>query len=85
MAFDRKQQIRFIHAASVVDDADETSSAVLDGDVDPFGAGVERVFDELLHGGARPLDHLTGGDAVDQDRVEATDGHGESRREGSLL
>ena len=85
MAFDRKQQIRLIHAAAVIDDADESSSAVLDGDVDLFGAGVERVFDELLHGGARPFDHLASGDAVDQNRVEATDGHGELRKQGPPL
>ena len=30
--------------------------------------GVERVFEQFLDGGARPLDHLAGGDAVGQNR-----------------
>ena len=37
-------------------------------------AGVERVLDEFLDDRRRPLDHLAGGDAVDQDGIEAADG-----------
>ena len=85
VTLDREQKIRFIHAAAVVDDADQSPAAVLDRDVDFFRARVERVFDELLHGGARPLDHLAGGDAVDQNRVEATDGHDESSARRSAI
>ena len=39
-------------------------------------AGVERVFDELLHDARRPLDHLAGGDAVDGGFGQLADGHG---------
>ena len=35
-------------------------------DRDPRGAGVERVLDQLLDRGGRPLDHLAGGDAIHQ-------------------
>ena len=37
--------------------------------------GVERVFDQLLDGGAWPLDHFAGGDAVDKDGIETANGH----------
>ena len=65
-----------VHAAAVVDDANELAAAFLDGDVDARRAGVERVLDQLLHRRGRPLDHLAGGDAVDEDGIEAADGHG---------
>jgi hypothetical protein len=38
-------------------------------------AGVERVFDQLLHGARRTLHHLAGGDAVDDGLGELADGH----------
>ena len=44
------------------------------------GAGVERVLDQLLDRRRRPLDHLAGGDAVDEQRIEAADWHGNSLR-----
>ena len=47
--------------------------ARFDGDVDAPRAGVERVLDQLLHRRSRPLDHFAGGDAVDQQRIEAAD------------
>ena len=36
-------------------------------------AGVDRVLDQLLHDRRRPLDHLAGGDAVDERRRELLD------------
>ena len=44
-------------------------------DRDRRRAGIDGVLDEFLHGGGRPLHHLAGGDAVDEDRIEAADGH----------
>ena len=76
MALDREREIALIHAAAVVDDANELPAAVLDGDVDARRPGVERVLDQLLHGRGRPLDHLAGGDAVDEDGIETANGHG---------
>ena len=52
-------------AMAVVGDLDELEAAVLYDDVYGGGMGVEAVLDELLHGGDRPLDDLSGGDAVD--------------------
>ena len=75
VALDRERQVGGAHAGAVVDDADEAAAAGLDGDVDRAGAGVERVLDQLLDRRRRPLDHLAGGDAVDEQRVEAADGH----------
>ena len=39
-----------------------------------------RVLDQFLHGRGRPLDHLARGDAVDEDGIEAADGHGSPMR-----
>ena len=38
-------------------------------------AGVERVLDQFLDRRRRPLDHFAGGDAVDEQGIEAADGH----------
>ena len=47
-------------------------------------AGVERVLDQFLDDARRPLDHLAGGDAVDDAFGQLADGHlgtfGESAR-----
>ena len=67
---------RSVHAAAVVDDANEAPAAVFDRDVDARRAGVERVLDELLDGGRRPLDHLARGDAIDENGIETANGHG---------
>ena len=42
-------------------------------------AGIDRVLDQFLHGRGRTLDHLARRDAVDQDGIEAADGHGAFR------
>ena len=51
VALHRQRQILGVHAAAVVDDADQPAAAVLDDDLDPARAGVERVLDQLLDGG----------------------------------
>ncbi len=38
-------------------------------------AATDSILDQLLHGGGRPLDHLAGGDAIDEKGIE-TDEHG---------
>ncbi len=65
---DREAQFFGRHADAVVDHRDEGAAAFLQGHGDAPRAGVERVLDQLLHGAGRPLDHLAGGDAVDQRR-----------------
>ena len=76
MAFDRQSEIVGVHAGAVVGDADQRATARFDRDLDPPRAGVERVLDQLLDRRRRPLDDFAGGDAVDQQRIEAADGHG---------
>ena len=76
VALDRERQVALVHAASVVDDADEAFAALFDRDVDARRAGVKRVLDELLDGGRRALDHLAGGDAIDEKGIETANGHG---------
>ena len=80
VALDRKREIVGVHAGAVVGDADQRAPARFDRDVDAPRAGVERVLDQLLDRRSRPLDHFAGGDAVDQQRIEAADGHGSNRR-----
>ena len=75
VALDRELEVLRGHAGAVVDDADEPASAALDRDLDRAGAGVDRVLDQFLHRRRRTLDHLAGRDAVDEDGIEAADGH----------
>ena len=75
MALDGEREVAGVHAVAVVDDADQLSPARLDRYLDPPRAGIERVLDQLLDGRGRPLDHLAGGDAVDQHAVEELYGH----------
>ena len=75
MAIDRQRQVGARHAAAIVGDANEPPAAALGRDLDPGGAGVERVLDQLLDRAGRPLDHLAGGDAVDQGFGKLADRH----------
>ena len=83
MALDGELKIFAGHPAAIVDDANEAPPAQFDRDVDPAGAGVNRIFDELLDGGRRPLDDLARRDAIDKNRIETADLHGRDHR-GSL-
>jgi hypothetical protein len=59
-------QVVGVHADPVVADLDQLAPAVEDLDVHPGRAGIEGVFNELLHHARRPLDALAGGDPADQ-------------------
>ena len=76
MAVHRQRKVAMAHAAAVVGDADPASAAAVGEDVDPAGAGVDGVFDQFLDHAGRTLDHLAGGDAVDDLFGELADGHG---------
>ncbi len=54
------------HARAVVYDADELRPALLDGDLDPLGPGVQAVLGEFLDDAGGPFNHLAGGDFIDQ-------------------
>ena len=75
MALDREREVGARHAAAVVGDADQAAAAAVGHDLDPRRAGVERVLDQFLDHARRPLDHLAGGDAVDDGLAELADGH----------
>ena len=66
VALDREREVGPRHAGAVVGDADQPAAAAVGRDLDPRRAGVERVLDQFLDHARRPLDHLAGGDAVDQ-------------------
>ena len=79
MAFDRKRQVRSRHAFAVIGDADKPPAAAVGEYVDAAGAGIERVLDQLLDHARRALDHLAGGDAVDDRLGQLADGHAATR------
>jgi hypothetical protein len=53
----------------------------VDLDLDARAPASSGVLDQLLDGAGRPLDHLAGGDAVDDLRRQAADGHGKPATE----
>ena len=61
------------HSRAVVAHEDPPDAPAVDLDVDPGGSRVERVLDELLDRRRRPLDHLSGRDAVDDRGTEPVD------------
>jgi len=83
MALDGEVEIFRGHAAAIVDDANEAPAAQFDRDVDAAGARVERILDELLDGGGRPLDDLARRDAIDKNGIKTADGHGRVHQGGS--
>ena len=76
VAIDRQRQVGMRHAAAVIGDADPPPAAAVGEDVDPAGAGVDGVFDQFLDHARGTLDHLAGGDAVDDLFGKLADGHG---------
>jgi hypothetical protein len=75
VAVDRKREVAARHAGAVVGDADEPAPAAVGHHLDAAGAGVERVLDQLLDHARRALDHLAGGDAIDDAFGQLADGH----------
>ncbi|MNM35004.1 hypothetical protein D3C81_456660 [compost metagenome] len=80
MARQGQRQLFLVDAASVVGDGDAFHAAFFQAHRDLRGARVERVFQQLLDHGRRPLDHLAGGDLRNQlvrqglDRAAGRDG-----------
>ncbi len=60
MTLEREPRVLRLHPLAVVVDANQLLAAELDGDGDAPGAGVERVLDQLLDDGCRPLDDFAG-------------------------
>src|SRR5262249_29886151 len=76
VAFDGEREIVGVHADAVVLDKDQVRAARRHRDLDPRGASVERVLDQLLGGAGRTLDHLARGDAVDRALGKTANPHG---------
>ena len=76
MAVHRDRKIGMGHAGAVVGDADPPPPAAVGEDVDPAGAGVDRILHQFLDHAGRPLHHFAGGDAVDDGFGELADGMG---------
>ena len=65
MAGQSERQIVSPHPAAVIGHPDQRLAAIGIGNLDPPRPGIQRVFDQLLHGRGRTFDHLTRSDAVD--------------------
>src|SRR6185437_3030615 len=61
---ERELRVRAPHPMSVIRNADQRASAVLDLHTDVLRPGIEGVFDQLLRDRRRTLDHLTRRDLV---------------------
>ena len=66
MALDREREVGGIHAAAVIGDADQPRAAARKHHLDLACAGIERNLDQFLDDRRRALDHLAGGDAIDE-------------------
>jgi hypothetical protein len=62
----RETELVLSNAAAVVEHADQARATRLDFEIDAIGAGVERIFDELLHDGGRSFDDLARSYLVDE-------------------
>src|SRR6185312_2569795 len=79
MTLEREQRVVAAHAVAVIDDADELPAAGFNFHANACGAGVESVFQQLLHHRCGALDYFAGGDLVRYLVREDTDlSHGSS-------
>ena len=75
MARDGQHEFAGGDPRAIVADADQAYAAFFEVDVDPRGAGIERVLDEFLDHGGRTLDDLAGRDLVDEGVGKLADAH----------
>ncbi|MDH8666070.1 hypothetical protein QIH52_26930, partial [Klebsiella pneumoniae] len=61
-----------------VGDGDAAASATFGENIDARRAGIDGILHQFLHRTRGPLNHLAGGDAVDDLNGELADGHGNS-------
>ena len=76
MALDGQRQLIARQAVAIVGHQDAGEAAAVGLDFQARSPGVQGVLHQLLDRAGRPLDHLAGGDAVDQLHGQAMDGHG---------
>jgi hypothetical protein len=74
VAGERQRQLVAGDAAAVVADRHAAHAAVLDAHLDALRARVDRVLEQLLDHRGGTLDHLAGGDLVDQRAGQQADG-----------
>ncbi len=65
MAFHTQFEIGTGHALAVVADTNQPPAAPVRQNIDAPRTRVERVLDQFLDDACRPLDHLAGGDTID--------------------
>ena len=88
MPLHRQHQFGRRHAQAIVGHGDQATAAIAQRHFDTLRPGIDGVFHQLLHRRGRPLDHLAGGDPVDEiGRKNANwhDGRPANLREGGEL
>ena len=70
---DGQQDVVGVDSFSVVDDPDPLAASLFDLDINPGRQGIDAVLQQFLDHARRPLDHLAGGDLVDDPVVELLD------------
>ena len=73
MSAEARQSVLAHHAFTVVGDANQLASAVLNLDQNTRRTGIQRILDEFLYDRTRPLDNLTGRNLVGQVRRQTVD------------
>jgi len=73
VALEGQGQVTKGNAVAVVLDGQQSKAAILHGNCDLGGPGVQGVFHQFLHDRTGSLDHLTGRDSVDGAAVENPD------------
>ena len=63
---ERERHVFGRHAAAVVGYLDKVGSPAHQAHSDAGGAGVDRIFDQLLQRAGGPFDHFTGSDTIDE-------------------
>ena len=60
MPFERHTGIRFGHTFPVIDYLDQCTAGILNVHLDMCGSGIDRIFNQFLYNGSRPLNDFTG-------------------------
>ena len=70
-----QRQLVFFDAAAVIADANELRAAAFDINVNPRGARIKTVLNQLFHHRRGPLHHLAGGNLVGELRRQNLNRH----------
>ena len=75
MTINGERQIFRRHALAIIHNANEAATTFLQNHFNAACTSIQRIFDEFFHGRSWTLHDLAGRNAVNQNGIEATDGH----------